>query len=56
MDNKQSINYQLDVLGDPNLFHEPIDISDFLDRIILSTKFVGKYGWIMSIQLSDPIK
>jgi len=29
MDNKQSINYQLDVLGDPNLFHEPIDISDF---------------------------
>jgi len=29
MDKKQSKNYQLDDLGDPNLFHDPIDISDF---------------------------
>ena len=29
MDKKRFKNYQLDGLGDPNLFHEPIDISDF---------------------------
>jgi ubiquinone/menaquinone biosynthesis C-methylase UbiE len=38
------------------LFPILLPFFDFLDRIILSTKFVGKYGWIMSIQLSDPIK
>jgi len=38
------------------LFPLLLPFFDFLDRIILSTKFVGKYGWIMSIHLSDPIK
>ena len=31
-------------------------VLDFLDKIILSNKFLGKYGWIMAIELSDPIK
>lgn len=31
-------------------------IFDFIDRILLSTQMVGKYGWIMAIELSDPIK
>ena len=38
------------------LFPILLPFFDFLDRIILSTKFLGKYGWIMSIHLSDPIK
>jgi len=31
-------------------------VFDFIDRIILSNKFIGKYGWIMAVELSDPIK
>jgi len=31
-------------------------IFDFIDRILLSTKFLGKYGWIMAIELSNPKK
>ena len=31
-------------------------VFDFLDKILLSTKLTGKYGWIMAIELSDPIK
>ena len=31
-------------------------IFDFLDRIFLSNKLIGKYGWIMAIEISDPIK
>lgn len=31
-------------------------VLDFLDKILLSSKFVGKYGWIMAIELSEPIK
>ena len=29
MDKNKLKNYQLDGLGDPNLFHDPIDISEF---------------------------
>ena len=31
-------------------------IFDFIDNLILSSKFIGKYGWIMIVELSDPIK
>ena len=31
-------------------------ILNLLDKIILSNKFIGKFGWIMAIELSDPIK
>lgn len=31
-------------------------IFDFVDRILLSNKLTGKYGWIMAVELSDPIK
>ncbi len=29
---------------------------DFLDRLLLSSKLIGKYGWIMAVEISDPIK
>jgi len=29
---------------------------NFVDKILLSTKIIGKYGWIMAIELSDPKK
>lgn len=38
------------------LFPYIIPIFNFVDRILLSTKFIGKYGWIMAVELSDPIK
>ncbi len=31
-------------------------IFDLVDRILLSNKLTGKYGWIMAVELSDPIK
>lgn len=31
-------------------------VFDFLDRLLLSSKLIGKYGWIMAIEISDPIK
>lgn len=31
-------------------------VFDFLDKILLSNKLMGKYGWIMAIELSEPIK
>ena len=32
-----------------------ISVFDFIDRIP-SNKFIGRYGWIMAVELSDPIK
>ena len=29
---------------------------NFLDKLILSNRFIGKYGWIMSVELSSPKK
>tara|TARA_B100000575_G_scaffold294540_1_gene311316 strand:- start:548 stop:1393 length:846 start_codon:yes stop_codon:yes gene_type:complete len=31
-------------------------ILNFLDRLVLSNKFLGKYGWIMAVELSNPKK
>lgn len=31
-------------------------IFNFLDKLILSNTFFGKYGWIMAIELSEPLK
>lgn len=38
------------------LFPILLPVFDFFDRILLSTKFIGKYGWIMAVELSDPKK
>jgi len=38
------------------LFPILLPVFDFLDRVLLSTKFIGKYGWIMAVELSDPKK
>ena len=38
------------------LFPVLLPLFNFLDRIILSTQAIGKYGWIMAIELSDPKK
>ena len=29
---------------------------NFVDEILLSNNFIGKYGWIMAIEISEPIK
>lgn len=31
-------------------------ILNFLDKLVLSNKFIGKYGWIMAVELSSPKK
>ena len=31
-------------------------ILNFLDRLVLSNRFIGKYGWIMAVELSNPKK
>lgn len=33
-----------------------LPIFNFLDNILLSNKFIGKYAWIMAIELSNPNK
>ena len=33
-----------------------LPVFNFLDKILLSNKFIGKYGWIMAIELSNPKK
>jgi ubiquinone/menaquinone biosynthesis C-methylase UbiE len=38
------------------LFKIFLPIFDFVDSIILSTKFIGKYGWIMVVELAEPHK
>ena len=36
------------------LFPFLLPFFNLIDRILLSTKFIGKYGWIMAVELSDP--
>lgn len=38
------------------LFPVLLPVFNFIDKILLSTQFIGKYGWIMAIELSDPKK
>lgn len=38
------------------LFPILLPVFNFIDKILLSNKFTGKYGWIMAIELSDPRK
>lgn len=38
------------------LFRFLLPITNLIDRILLSTQFVGKYGWIMIVELGQPIK
>lgn len=38
------------------LFPLLLPVTDFVDRLILSNQLIGKYGWIMAIELSDPKK
>ena len=33
-----------------------LPLFNFFDKILLSNKFIGKYGWIMAIELSNPKK
>jgi len=33
-----------------------LPVFNFVDKILLSNKFLGKYGWIMAIELSNPKK
>lgn len=38
------------------LFPILLPLFDFIDGILLSTKFLGKYGWIMAVELANPKK
>ena len=38
------------------LFRPLLPIVNFIDRLLLSTKFVGKYGWIMIVEFAQPRK
>jgi ubiquinone/menaquinone biosynthesis C-methylase UbiE len=38
------------------IFSLLLPIFNFIDKILLSNKFIGKYGWIMAIELSKPKK
>jgi ubiquinone/menaquinone biosynthesis C-methylase UbiE len=38
------------------LFPIFLPVFNFIDRILLSTQFVGKYGWIMVVELGQPKK
>lgn len=38
------------------LFPILLPVFNFLDTILLSSRLIGKYGWIMAIELSDPKK
>jgi ubiquinone/menaquinone biosynthesis C-methylase UbiE len=38
------------------LFRPLLRVLNFIDKILLSNQFFGKYGWIMSIELSAPKK
>ena len=38
------------------LFPLLLPLFNFFDKILLSNKFIGKYGWIMAIELSNPKK
>ncbi len=36
------------------LFRFLLPVFNFIDRIVLSTQFIGKYGWIMIVKLEQP--
>ena len=38
------------------IFPMLLPVFNFIDKILLSNQLIGKYGWIMAIELSDPIK
>jgi ubiquinone/menaquinone biosynthesis C-methylase UbiE len=38
------------------LFPILLPVFNFIDKILLSNKLIGKYGWIMAIELSNPKK
>lgn len=38
------------------IFPKLLPFFNLIDRILLSNKFIGKYGWIMAIELSNPKK
>jgi len=38
------------------IFPMLLPVFNFIDKILLSNQLTGKYGWIMAIELSDPIK
>lgn len=38
------------------LFPMLLPLFNAIDRVLLSTQFIGKYGWIMAVELSDPKK
>ena len=38
------------------LFPLLLPLFNFFDKILLSNKFIGMYGWIMAIELSNPKK
>lgn len=38
------------------LFPILLPFFNFVDKILLSNQLIGKFGWIMAIELSDPIK
>lgn len=38
------------------LFHILLPITNFIDRFLLSNQLIGKYGWIMIVELGSPKK
>ncbi len=38
------------------LFPILLPVFDFIDRLLLKPKFIGKFGWLMIVELSNPIK
>ena len=38
------------------LFHYLLPLCNFIDRVLLSQQFIGKYGWIMTVELGQPKK
>ena len=38
------------------LFRPLLPIFNFIDKILLSNQFIGKYGWIMTVELGQPKK
>lgn len=38
------------------LFRFLLPVFNFIDGILLPTQFLGKYGWIMAVELGQPKK
>jgi len=38
------------------LFNILLPITNFIDRFLLSNQLIGKYGWIMIVELGSPKK